>query len=109
MPQLIFKGFHRDHVRCLSETLTAKLASALSAPEDYFTFECQDSSYFGNGRETEPFPMVEVQMFRRPPAVRRHMAELIAQGAAELGYRQCDVYFIFLTEEDYHEFCFDAR
>lgn len=104
MPQLIFKGCKEQEVCELSRTLPPKLAAVSDTPEDYFTFECQLSRYYSAGKETNLYPLIEIQQFRRPDDVQKEMASCVAEAVHQLGYDLCEVYFLIIGDKDYHEF-----
>lgn len=104
MPQLIFKGVRPEDVRIMSKTLPAILSEISDTPEDYFTFEVPSTTYFSNGEVFDMYPLVEIKQFRRKPEVEAEMAGCVAGAVTDLGYEECEVYFIHIGDEDYH--CF---
>ena len=49
------------------------------------------------------WPYVEVDYFERPPEVQHEVAKVIYECLMAAGYQNSDVYFRYLTPENYYE------
>lgn len=104
MPQLICKGLTHDEVATLSQHLGQTLASLSQTPEDYFTFEAPQTTYFRHGQPHAMYPLIEVLLFDRGHEVEQQMATAIASAVKNLGHQTCEVYFMHIGHKDYYEF-----
>lgn len=103
MPQLIFKGVKRDHVKELSATLVGELSKISSTPEEWFTFECVENPYFSKGKEFAMYPLIEIIQFDRGLEVEEKIAKYIGAEVKKLGYETCELYFIDVFKNRYYE------
>lgn len=103
MPQLVFKGVKEDDVRDLSLTLAKELSEIADTPEDYFTFEYATRTYYSKGEQIKMYPLIEIIQFKREQKVESKMAHHIQERIYELGYTECEVYFLHIHTEDYYE------
>lgn len=103
MPQLIFKGIKREEAKEMSLILPEKLSTLTGTPKDYFTFEYPSTEYFFEGKEFKMYPLIEIIQFDRGLSIEKKMAEIVKKEIINLGYSECEVYFLHVKEDDYYE------
>lgn len=102
MPQLVFKGVKEADVAKLSTQLSGDLSKISTTPEDYFTFEFAPRVYYFKGTQIEMYPLVEVIQFERAQEVEAKMARRIQEAIYQLGYQECEVYFVHVDQKNYY-------
>lgn len=103
MPQIIFKGVEKEHVKKISSDLPSELSKISDTPLDYFTIERPETVYYFEGEEVKMYPLIEVVQFDRGTKVESEMAKSIAENVKKYGYSECEIYFTHIEKKDYYE------
>lgn len=101
MPQLIFKGVEIDKLRSIKNEIVEELSKISNTPKDYFTVEVVDSLFL---QDEEMYPLIEIKQYKREKEIEKSMANIIANKIKSIGYKECEVYFIHIENENYYIF-----
>ncbi len=103
MPHLKFTSVEETVVEKLSESILEPLAFALSCPEDYFSFECNQNPIYFAGRKVKGLATVEVLWFDRGQEKRDLVAQMIHEAMQKFGIEETCVFFTTLLEDSYYD------
>ncbi len=89
----------------VSRRMADRLQETIGCPREHIVFELIHSSVVEDVtiKSGNDWPYVEVDYFERPPEVQHEVAKVIYECLMAAGYQNSDVYFRYLTPENYYE------
>ena len=105
MPFLRFHFVEAIRLAKVSRKMTDSLVEAMGCPRDHIVLEIIHSDYIEDGeiKRGNNWPFVEVEYFERPRETQDAVACIVSEFLREAGYPDADVYFRYLSAENYYE------
>lgn len=105
MPFLRFHFVEAVQLAEVSREMTDRLVKTIGCPRDHIVLEVIHSDYIVDGeiKGGNNWPFVEVDYFERPREIQDAVALIVSESLKEAGYPDCDVYFRYLSAENYYE------
>ena len=98
MPFIRFKGFNKEDVERLSESIIEKSSEIIEVPKQLIKLELL------NIETITPNPCtVEIYMFQREPDKHHALANSLYQIISQAGYKDAHIFFVMLTEAYYYK------
>ena len=105
MPFFKFHFVEASRMAGVSRRMADRLQETIGCPREHIVFELIHSSVVADVtiKSGNDWPYVEVDYFERPPEVQHEVAKVIYECLMAAGYQNSDVYFRYLTPENYYE------
>jgi len=103
MPQIKIRGVELKEICSLSNQLVNDLEEIINCPRNYFTVEYIPSTFISDGNISTGYPFVEVAWFDRGQEIQDKVAVSITHSIQSVGYKNVDVIFTALKQNDYYE------
>ena len=105
MPFFKFHFVEASRMAGVSRRMADRLQETIGCPREHIVFELIHSSVVEDVtiKSGNDWPYVEVDYFERPPEVQHEVAKVIYECLVAAGYPNSDVYFRYLTPENYYE------
>ena len=105
MPFFKFHFVEASRMAGVSRRMADRLQETIGCPREHIVFELIHSSVVEDVtiKSGNDWPYVEVDYFERPPEVQHEVAKVIYECLMAAGYQNSDVYFRYLTPENYYE------
>lgn len=98
MPFIRFKGFNKEDVERLSESIIEQSSEIIEVPKQLIKLELL------NIEAITPNPCtVEIYMFQREPDKHHALANSLYQIVSQAGYQDAHIFFVMLTEAYYYK------
>ena len=105
MPFFKFHFVEASRMAGVSRRMADRLQETIGCPREHIVFELIHSSVVEDVtiKSGNDWPYVEVNYLERPPEVQHEVAKVIYECLMAAGYQNSDVYFRYLTPENYYE------
>ena len=105
MPFFYFHFVEASRLAGVSRQMGTRIQQAIGCPREHIVFELIHSSVVEENvvKNGNDWPYIEVDYFERPREVQEEVAKIIYECLKSAGYPNSDIYFRYLTPENYYE------
>lgn len=105
MPFFRFHFVEDGRLAKVGKRMTDRIQKAVGCPRDHIVIENIHSVFISDGeiKNTNNWPLVEVDYFERPRDVQEKLAKVIYEELRAAGYPHSDIHFRYLQPMNYYE------